>query len=65
MMKTLTANSETVTRLADRLNGGSLRTVIVADQGSKFRSYSVRNMNQWFRPKGGNLCDKMVQTFNL
>ena len=59
----LTAGSEIVTSLADRLNGSGLRTIIATDQRSKFRGYSARNMNQWFRISG--YCFSRVESMQL
>ena len=48
----MTANPDTVTRIASLLNTGGLRTVVAAAGRSKFRGHSADNMNQWFRNQG-------------
>ena len=48
----LTASPDTITRLESLLNTGGLRTVVAANDRSKFRGRSTGNMNQWFRING-------------
>lgn len=48
----MTAGADTITRLASLLSTGGLRTVVAADERSKFRGHSADNMNQWFRNNG-------------
>ena len=52
----MTASPDTITCLVSLLNTGDLRTVVAADDRSKFRGHSVDNMNQWFRNNGYPLC---------
>ena len=47
-----TACPDTITRLVSLLRTAGLRTVVAADERSKFRGHSAENMNQWFRNKG-------------
>ncbi len=48
----LSAKRDTVERLMVRLQASGLNTYVAADRRSKFRGYSARNMNQWFRNNG-------------
>ncbi|MGD8344677.1 MAG: hypothetical protein PVI38_18035 [Desulfobacterales bacterium] len=48
----MTASPDTITCLVSWLNTGGLRTVVAADDRSKFRGHSAGNMNQWFRNQG-------------
>jgi hypothetical protein len=48
----MTANPETTACLVSLLNTRGLRTVVAADERSKFRGHSAGNMNQWFRNNG-------------
>jgi hypothetical protein len=59
----MTADADTITRLASLLNIGGLRTVVAADDRSKFRGHSADNMNQWFRNQGYPLA--RVQSLQL
>lgn len=59
----MTADPDTIKRLASLLNIGGLRTVVAADDRSKFRGHSTDNMNQWFRNQGYPLAQ--VQSLQL
>ena len=59
----MTADPDTITRLASLLNSGGLRTVVAAAERSKFRGHSTDNMNQWFRNQGYPLAQ--VQSLQL
>ena len=48
----MTADPNTIACLVSSLNSGGLRTVVAADERSKFRGRSTGNMNQWFRNNG-------------
>jgi hypothetical protein len=48
----MTAEPKTIACLVSLLNSGGLRTVVAADDRSKFRGRSTGNMNQWFRNNG-------------
>ncbi|MGD2096602.1 MAG: hypothetical protein PVG35_03420 [Desulfobacterales bacterium] len=48
----MTASPDTITCLVSLLNAGGLRSVVAADDRSKFRGHSTGNMNQLFRNNG-------------